>query len=177
MGRFTGRRVDQAYFAFFIIHLIASLALDLQRSYPAWLIDDTQLAAFKKWYISWSRDPVMLNAYSGDPAWLWIEPFFFLELVFQVPSFVVGAIGLWKNDKRVYPLMLAYAASTATTMLPTVQSLYTAPSNPPLSSAELYNLFASYLPFLIVTLGMAVDMTVRLTHLVGDAQRNKVKVA
>jgi hypothetical protein len=55
-----------------------------------------------EWYISFSRDPILIGARGTDPAWGWIRSFIVLEGVFQVPCFILGAIGLWNSDKRVY---------------------------------------------------------------------------
>lgn len=61
-----------------------------------------------------SKDPVLKGARGNDPAWSWIRCFILLEGMFQVPCFVIGAIGLWisehvtrtklttSDDKRVY---------------------------------------------------------------------------
>lgn len=71
--------------------------MDAQAVYPASLVDGTPLQAFGKWYTTFSRDPIMTGILGRDPAWGWMMPFFWLEMVFQIPCFILGAIGLWKS--------------------------------------------------------------------------------
>jgi hypothetical protein len=70
-------------------------------------------------------------------------------------------------------LILAYGASTATTLVPTLNALLTDTSTPPLSTMELANLLGSYIPFLLFPLGMALDMGVKLIKLVQVAEGRK----
>lgn len=72
---------------------------------------------------------------------------------------------------RTTALLLAYGASTATTLLPVLNAVLTDPySKPPLTTTELGILLSSYVPFLVIPLGMAVDMGLRLWSIVGEAQ-------
>lgn len=74
----------------------------------------------------------------------------------------------------VTALLLAYGASTATTLVPTLQALFTIPPSPPLSNLELVNLLASYIPFLLFPLGIAVDMGWRIGKILARDQERKV---
>ncbi|ORX39019.1 transmembrane protein 6/97 [Kockovaella imperatae] len=173
MSRFAGRSLDRIWFYFFVMHIPISLAVDFQALYPPSWIVNTPLPAFIKWYMGWSRDPVILGALGGSPLWHWMKAFFWLEAVFQLPCWILGAWGMWTNDKRVYPLLLAYGASTATTLLPTLQALFTVPSTPPLSTLELANLLGCYVPYLLIPLGIAMDMSIRLHRIIAHSQARK----
>lgn len=71
----------------------------------------------------------------------------------------------------VTALLLAYGASTATTLVPVLNAVLTDPhSKPPLNGMELAMLLSSYIPFLVIPLGIAIDMGVRLCSIIGDAQ-------
>jgi hypothetical protein len=70
-------------------------------------------------------------------------------------------------------LLLAYGASTTTTLIPVLQHLFTVDASPPFTSAEFLNLLAAYLPYLFVPLTMTVDMGWRLTKIVSEANVRK----
>jgi hypothetical protein len=75
------------------------------------------------------------------------------------------------DDKRIYPLLLAYGASTATTTLACVATfLYGTPA-PLLTASQRIFLLSSYVPFLLIPLAMAVDSAFRLVSIAGEAQR------
>lgn len=71
-------------------------------------------------------------------------------------------------------LLLAYGASTTTTLLPTLQYLLN-PSivSPPLSTSELGALLSSYIPFLLIPLTITLDMGWRLIKIIGRDQAKK----
>ncbi|KAK4687981.1 sigma intracellular receptor 2, partial [Tremellales sp. Uapishka_1] len=172
-SRFEGRPLDQIWFAFFIMHIPTTLLLDVQCLYPPGLLKNTPFPAFLDWYLSFSRDPILLGAGSGLREWDWLRKFIWMEACVQLPCFIIGAIGLWRNDKRVYPVLLAYGASTATTLVPTLSALLADYVSPPLTPSELGLLLSSYLPFLFIPLGIALDMGIRLAKMAGANQKSK----
>ncbi|KAL0247573.1 hypothetical protein I308_103645 [Cryptococcus tetragattii IND107] len=172
MSRFSGRSLDKLWFAFFAFHLPISLLLDLQYLYPPSLLPSA-LKSFLLWSINLTRDPILLGVVNNDPTFGWLKCFSWLEAGFQVPCFVVGLWGLWNNDKRVYPVILAYGASTATTLLPCLHTILTTKATPPHSTAEIANLLAEYVPFLLLPLGMAVDMSWRIIKIISAAEGRK----
>ncbi|OWZ40959.1 hypothetical protein LQV05_004788 [Cryptococcus neoformans] len=172
MSRFSGRSLDKLWFAFFAFHLPISILLDLQYLYPPSLIPSS-LKSFMLWSINLTRDPILLGAVNNDPTFGWLKCFSWLEAGFQVPCFVAGLWGLWNNDKRVYPVILAYGASTATTLLPCLHTIFTTQATPPHTTAEIANLLAEYVPFLLLPLGMAVDMSWRIVKIINAAEEKK----
>ncbi|KAL1406070.1 hypothetical protein Q8F55_007753 [Vanrija albida] len=196
MSRFQGRTLDRIWFIFLVAHIPTTLFIDLQVFYPAWLLEHTPFPAVLDWYVSLSRDPILLGVVSGADEWAWLRTFFWLEALLQLPSFVVGAIGLWNGTCRAaspadcyrrpprvpyvvgmlprpplttHPALLVfYGASTATTLVPVLNAVLTHPySKPPLTAAELAMLLSSYIPFLVCPLGMALDYGLRLTKIAG----------
>lgn len=75
----------------------------------------------------------------------------------------------------VAALLLVYAASTATTLLPCLANLLSDVHEPALTSTQLLMLLSSYLPFLLVPVAMAVDMAVRLGRAIQVAERVKTE--
>ncbi|WRT68949.1 uncharacterized protein IL334_005931 [Kwoniella shivajii] len=170
MSRFAGRSLDKFWFAFCVP---ISLLLDLQTLYPVHWLAGTPLSDLFNYSITLARDPILGGALSGSKEFDWLRYFFWLEGLFQLPCFVIGAIGLWNNDKRVYPILLAYGASTATTLLPCLGAILTATPKPPFTNIELITLLSEYIPFLLIPLGMAIDMAIKLVKIVNVAQERK----
>lgn len=81
---------------------------------------------------------------------------------------------LTTDDKRVYPLLVAYGAATATTLLPVLNAVLTDNTVPALTSMEIGMLLSSYVPFLLLPLGMSVDFGLRLVKIVGDKERKNI---
>ncbi|KAH8116493.1 hypothetical protein DFH11DRAFT_1725267 [Phellopilus nigrolimitatus] len=189
----TARPLDLLYFTFFLIHIPATLLVDIQAIYPPSLVP-APLARLPTLYLQMSGDPVIAGAFglNGPPAlWVWFKSFLILEAVFQLPVFVIGLRGLWRDSRTLYPLLLIYAASTATTTLPCLSTLLSTPLaaapalldpfglsadkvHTPLAagvfltitSAQRTLLLASYVPFLLVPLLMCGDMAVRVAGLI-----------
>ncbi|SCV67796.1 BQ2448_5407 [Microbotryum intermedium] len=103
----------------------------------------------------------------------WFQSFIILEMLFQVPVFVLGIRGLLrKNTTTIQPLLAIYGASSSTT---TWACLATVLNDPNLVNLEQrLTLFFTYLPFLLIPLSMAVDYTIRLTKLCRDIDEGLV---
>lgn len=71
-------------------------------------------------------------------------------------------------------LMLFYGASTATTVVPCLYYLFTdTASVPPLTTPQVVNLAATYVPFLLLPLTMAVDMGFKIIKMIDIAEGRK----
>ncbi|KAH7885861.1 transmembrane protein 6/97 [Phlebopus sp. FC_14] len=173
----SSRSLDLVYFVFFLIHLPASLLLDCQALYPTWLVPGF-ISALPRMYTQMSGDPLINGAMglAGDSSqFVWFKCFLALEASFQVPVFVLGMRGLWKDSRSIYVLLLIYAASTATTTLPCVAVLLGMPATSAetvaagvqsLTSSQRLLLLTSYIPFFLLPLFMTVDMALRILQLV-----------
>ncbi|KIK99355.1 hypothetical protein PAXRUDRAFT_822835 [Paxillus rubicundulus Ve08.2h10] len=173
----SSRPLDLIYFTFFVIHLPASLLLDCQAVYPSWLVPSF-ITVLPKMYTQFSADPLINGAmgYAGDSSnFIWFKSFLALEAFFQVPVFVLGIRGLWKDSRSIYVLLLVYAASTATTTLPCLAVLLATPITsaqtiaagiPSVTSFQRLLLLSSYVPFFLLPLFMTVDMALRVIKLV-----------
>ncbi|GEM07567.1 transmembrane protein 97, predicted [Rhodotorula toruloides] len=154
--------------AFFAVHLPATLLVDVQALFcaeelsPIWLRTPFLFAA--------KDDPLLQNA--NSPLFAWFQSFIILEILLQVPVFVIGMRGLWNNTHTIYPLLLLYSSSSATTTLACLATVLALPSIPP---AHLTKLIVSYTPFFLVPAVMAVDMLGRLSGLVRTAEKGKGK--
>ncbi|KAF8347806.1 hypothetical protein F5887DRAFT_667049 [Amanita rubescens] len=180
----TSRPIDLIYFCFFLIHVPATLLLDVQHLYPTELVPPFMRALLQS-YLQMSNDP-LVGGVSGyftgmnTEQFLWFKSFTVLEVVFQLPVFFLGMRGLYKDNRAIYILILLYGASTATTTLPCVAVLFQTPETTALTiakdiasvtSEQRVLLLSSYIPFLLIPLIMAIDMAYRLLDLVKVAVR------
>ncbi|KAJ3543229.1 hypothetical protein NM688_g5883 [Phlebia brevispora] len=169
--------MDFVYFIFFMIHLPATLLVDLQAIYPTSLTPSL-IAKIPEFYVGMSRDPLIGGAmgYFGEPAnYVWFKSFLLLEAIFQVPVFILGMRGLLKDSKKIYTLLLIYAASTATTTLaclavllatPLTADASLAPKTVSITPEQRLLLLSSYIPFFIIPLVMTIDMARRISGLI-----------
>ncbi|KAJ3776364.1 hypothetical protein FB446DRAFT_307156 [Lentinula raphanica] len=83
------------------------------------------------------------------------------------------------GSQSIYPLLIAYGASTATTTLPCIFYILKEYSESRITSTQLLILLASYIPFLVVPLVMAIDVGFRVYRIVvvrdGEEEEGKVK--
>lgn len=152
---FSQRTRDWIYFAFFILHLPITIFVDVQALY---FVDKISPLALRKIYLfAQEGDPLLENALSSP----WFQSFLFLEVVFQLPVFVLGARGLWKGSRGIWPLLTIYGASSATS---TIACLFTVIQTPGINP-QLPKLLASYLPFFLIPAAIAIDFGTRLSRL------------
>ncbi|EPQ56635.1 hypothetical protein GLOTRDRAFT_60011 [Gloeophyllum trabeum ATCC 11539] len=172
------RPLDLVYFLFFLMHIPATLLIDLQAIYPTTMVPKL-IAQLPVFYVQMSGDPLIgggMGYFGTKETYVWFKTFLFLEAIFQLPVFVLGARALYKGNRSIYPLLLIYAASTTTTTLPCLSVILTTPLvQTPSSEALTYVtitpaqrllLLSSYLPFFLLPLLMTVDMAMRVSSLV-----------
>lgn len=185
----TSRTLDFIYVIFFSIHIPAFFLVDSQALFPETI---RPLGFFTNWYLNSFNDPIIGGAIGdwevGGWTWVWIKSFLWLEAVYQVPMFFLGIINLrsgkltslllsrcnWEttDNKKFYPWLMIYGASTATTLLPAIAIIMTAPVGEvgirgvQLSYSQRLNALSSFVPFLIIPLTMAIDMALRISKLI-----------
>ncbi|KAL0566459.1 hypothetical protein V5O48_015553 [Marasmius crinis-equi] len=166
----TSRPLDFIYTVFFAFHIPITLLLDLNAIYPPEFAPAV-LTNVHKWYMEFSQDPLMVGMASGKGAneLIWFRSFLWMELLFQIPTFVLGIRGLSKNSPKIYPLLCLYGASTATTTLPCLLHVTKAFYDGALTDMQFGILISGYIPFLLIPLVMAIDMALRLHKLASMA--------
>ncbi|KAJ4469863.1 transmembrane protein 6/97 [Lentinula aciculospora] len=166
----TSRPLDLVYFYFFLNHIPASILLDFQKFYPAAYVPSL-LLRIRQWWIDISADPLLMAAARGDNLLhgelVWFGCFAWLELLFQFPIFILGMKGLWNGSRSIYILLLAYGASTATTVLPCIFYFFQEHN---MTATQRLILLSSYVPFFLVPLVMAIDMGSRVYNIVASAE-------
>ncbi|KAJ8590788.1 hypothetical protein M405DRAFT_815486 [Rhizopogon salebrosus TDB-379] len=172
----ASRPLDLVYFTFFLVHIPATLLIDLQALYSPSLTPHF-IRALPSLYIQMSNDPLVgsvLGLLGDSKHFMWFKTFLALEALFQLPVFVLGARGLWRDSRSIYVLLLVYAASTTTTILPCLTVLMSTPITSAQTIADnvvsvttfqYFLLLSSYIPFFIIPLMMTVDMAFRVLGL------------
>ncbi|PPQ91497.1 hypothetical protein CVT25_013754 [Psilocybe cyanescens] len=128
-------------------------------------------------YVAMSRDPLIGGVFGlyGDSSHLiWFKTFLVLEGVFQVPVFILGLRALYNGSQKIYPLLVIYGASSATTTLACLAFVLQTPELTPatlaqgiasITSEQRFLLLSSYIPFLVIALLISVDMALRVSKL------------
>ncbi|PWN18272.1 hypothetical protein BCV69DRAFT_252913 [Microstroma glucosiphilum] len=168
------RPLDWLYIVFFAIHFLASILVDGQYFYPRSVVP-ASLSQIKADYIRDSADPLLPRL--GKPDAAWFTAAVVLELVLQCPTFLVGIWCLFRNDRRVYPLLAAYATlGSSSTLFCLVQALH-GPASAALTAANRQSLAGAYGPFLAVPSVLMVDMIARSTTIIANTVSNEIDTA
>jgi len=128
-------------------------------------------------YIKLTNDPFVGNVSRMKSAtepieWVWMLSLFHFETLFLVPTFILGMVIMYKDWKAAYPFLIAYGASGAATALPCVAVILaipdaaTSPSPLAVTLSQRIMLLASYVPFILVPLGIAVELCGRTAKLI-----------
>ncbi|KAH9167929.1 transmembrane protein 6/97 [Lactarius sanguifluus] len=172
----TSRPIDLLYFIFFVVHIPATLLIDLQAVWPKHLIPES-MQFLPPWYVGMSGDFLVggsMGILGNGSGLAWFKSFLYLEALFQLPVFVIGAYGLWKDSRGIYGLLALYGASTCTTTYACIAAILEAPTTSAttiaqnvvsVTSAQRFMLLFSHAPFFVIPLFLAVDMAVRLQKL------------
>lgn len=168
--------MDLLYFIFFLIHIPTTLLMDRQAIWPNLFVPKT-LQAIVHWYVNVSGDSLMggsMGILGNDSELAWFKSLVHLEVLFQVPVFVLGARGLWRDSPGIYALLMLYGASACTatfaclaaiTNIPTTSATIIAQKVVSITPQQRVMLLSSYVPFFIIPLCLAVDMALRLQKL------------
>ncbi|KZW01237.1 hypothetical protein EXIGLDRAFT_638557 [Exidia glandulosa HHB12029] len=168
----SSRPLDLLYVAFFIIHIPCSMLVDFQAFYPSWIPTAYKLPALANWYLATYGDPVLAGGMGlhGRPVdVIWLKSFFYIEALFQFPVFFIGAWALYNNRRAWYPLLIAYGASTATTLIPCIAYIIAYPSaNKPvldfatMTSSQKAQVIGMFGPWVVIPALMALDLSLRV---------------
>lgn len=182
------RPADLAYVVFFAMHLVATLLIDGQDLYPA--LVPAFLRRVRSEYIAQSGDPVLPHAFT--PAFAWFTSLVWIEVLFQVPVFVLGIWALVRgasnavtpplcpprspqltlacaDDRRFYPLLIIYGTEGCVSTLQCVWMVLFGPARSSLTTQQLGMLLSSYLPFCILPGVLAIDLGLRTAKLLSSA--------
>ncbi|GAB7326675.1 hypothetical protein MBLNU13_g10634t1 [Cladosporium sp. NU13] len=152
------RKRDLVYLIFFIIHVPILFCVDLAPLYPTSLKPEF-ITTLREWYITTYAD----RFFTQPPAWF--NMYMYMELVYHVPLSVWAIGALIRDDPRVPVHLLVYAVQTAITTATCIADYLSWSDYLNSQKIELGKL---YVPYLALSVFMAVDMLGRLHAIVGE---------
>lgn len=176
------RPSDLFYVLWLASHFYIAVFIDMQPLYPTWVTDlfPEFLTGLAESYLASTNDPLVGSLQRGwkgrvnEYTWFWSFAVG-LEGFVQIPTTLLGAIGLWKNIQSTWILLLIYGSTTAATVLPCIATIWYAPppgvilSDPTLAVLTNWQknlIIGSYAPFFVVPLWMSIDAALRLKRIV-----------
>ncbi|POW09868.1 hypothetical protein PSTT_06476 [Puccinia striiformis] len=173
MGLISENGRDQIYVGFLAIHLISAICVAVVASWITTGRSQTphellirRLTRPLIVYLENTSDPLMINAHTTDPNYLWFRWFLVHEALFFVPCFMLGIHGLIKRTPKIYPLLLAYAAAASTTTATSLIVVVWGDHHVPLTPTKLGVLASAYGPFFIIPVVLLIDMYIRIQRLI-----------
>ncbi|KIM20282.1 hypothetical protein M408DRAFT_308501, partial [Serendipita vermifera MAFF 305830] len=181
------RPLDLTYYAFFLVHLVCAVFFDLLPLYPAFIQTTPGFSTLYRLlkgatddYAAMTNDPFVLVTWGlVERPWEFahLKMFMWMEVCIQIPSFIIGMIGLSKDTPAIYPLLLAYSSAAFVTTITFAHDVFIAPSSADTSLDALSKFYAMsdvgrrtllaiLIPFLVVPAIMWVDMMMRIGRLV-----------
>ncbi|QBM87754.1 Protein of unknown function DUF2781 [Metschnikowia aff. pulcherrima] len=157
---------DKFYFWYFVFHIPITVLIDsclvVPRAYrhpvQAYLVD---------FHINLNKDFLL-----QDPP-LWLQVFGAFELFFQLPVFFLAAYKLYQGRRNIHVILALYGFNASFTTAVCLAYVVKSAHLHGLTSAEKWNLFALYVPYLIIPAFMMVDSALRLLIWVDEAQRKE----
>ncbi|SJX61977.1 uncharacterized protein SRS1_10592 [Sporisorium reilianum f. sp. reilianum] len=165
------RPLDILYLAYFGIHLLASLAIDAQLTYPPYsqTLFPEPLRNVLRDYLESSKDPFLLAAERASAEHVWFRVLLASETLFQIPCFAVAIWGLIHDEKRTYPLMVCYGTLAASSTLQCICSVLFGADGHSLTKAQIAGLLQNYVPFCIIPTLLTLDMMLRIVGLLAPS--------
>lgn len=168
------RPLDLFYFVFLVFNIFTFIFVDGQNFYPSNLIPHFMKQIVQD-YLRDSGDPFVQALHKNDLRYIWFATSMQSELYFQVPIFVFGSWFIWKDDKRIYPVLISYGLLASFTTLQCLTSVMYGNDGESLFSNQKSYLLKAYIPFTIIPFLMMCDMTVRCWQLIGQKDEERTK--
>ncbi|KAF5828798.1 transmembrane protein 6/97 [Dunaliella salina] len=138
---------EHVFIIWFVLHIPITLLVDAQSLLPS-----SWFPPFAKQLVRWHVETNSDWLVGTNP--LWFKSLIGAELLFQLPCFVLLAMGLVKRKRWTRTLSIVYGIHAATTFIPiTGEILFGRPMTP-----ESIKLAAIYLPYLVMPAILAVRM-------------------
>lgn len=157
---------DTFYFWYFILHIPITLLVDSTIVIP----QEYQLSlqkAFLGFHLAQNKDFLLEEL----PLWLRVSGAF--EVFVQLPIFFAAAWSLRRGCSKIYVVMTVYGFNAFFTTLLCLCYVYSEAEGHGLSSGEMYQLLALYVPYFAIPLFMMVDCGKRVMEIVGKQERVK----
>ncbi|KAG6988979.1 hypothetical protein G7Y79_00066g094970 [Physcia stellaris] len=145
------RKRDLFYFAFFTVHLPVILLVDLGLLYPP-AFTPSLITTIRDFYIESYHDQNFI-----DPPG-WFKGFIWMEAYYHIPLSIWAIRGLLQDDALIPLHLLIYATQTAVSTCACIADALTWD----ISTTQKISLGQLYVPYLLLSLFMGIDMFGRL---------------
>ncbi|GAC76845.1 hypothetical protein PANT_22c00239 [Moesziomyces antarcticus T-34] len=155
----TERPMDVLYLSYFGIHLLASLAIDAQLTYPPYSqsVFPAPLRKVLQDYLTTSKDPFLLAAAAQSSAHIWFRVLLASETQPRAEAMSTVAnlsdVGVW------------WWTTAASSTLQCIFSVLYGDDGAGLTSAQIRALLQNYIPFCLIPLLLTFDMMLRIVGL------------
>ncbi|KAK9464063.1 transmembrane protein 6/97 [Lipomyces oligophaga] len=154
----TLRKLDYFYVFYFVFHAIITILIDAaiviprkyQLSFQTFLLDK---------HIQDHNDPLV-----ADPP-VWFQSFVVVEVVGQLPFFFIAAYAFAKGSANIYITTLVYGVVASITTYGCLAEVMFGLDSAALSASDRQSLIWMYLPTFVIPLGIAIDMSCRISKL------------
>ncbi|AOA61502.1 hypothetical protein PP7435_CHR1-2885 [Komagataella phaffii CBS 7435] len=155
--------MEYFYFIYFLLHIPITVVIDATVVIPPWFQWQEKLVEFHQQ----ANGDFLL-----DSKPLWFRSFVYLELILQLPAFVVLVVDYWRNSRfspRWYPLITIYGFNAALT---TYTCLVYITQREVGSGLVRFNwpLFLVYLPTFIIPAVMSVQYYLKCVSLLSKVK-------
>lgn len=162
----TMNKRDTFYYWYFLIHIPITVIIDsclvIPKENRHWL----QQLVFD-FHVLTNKDFLL-----EKPA-LWLQVFGWFELVVQLPIFLIAPIALARHSSKIYVVMAIYGFNAFLTTLVCLAYVLDKGEAHGLTVEETWNLFALYVPYLVIPLAMMLDCGWRVTKLLGEKEKRE----
>ncbi|RLV85196.1 putative membrane protein [Meyerozyma sp. JA9] len=152
--------IDKFYLWYFLIHIPITLLVDASLVVPREYLPSISLKLLE-FHISTNKDFLLVQL----P--LWLQAFGAVELLFQLPLFVIGAYCLYIKSRAIYPYMLLYGFNASFTTAVCIVHVFHDGHSYGLSEAQVRQLILVYVPYFAIPFVMMVDYLNRISAIVG----------
>lgn len=104
---------------------------------------------------------------------LWLQVFGWFEMVVQLPIFLLAPLALARNGSKIYVVMTIYGFNAFLTTLVCLVYVLDKGEAHGLTVEEVWNLFALYVPYLVIPFAMMVDCGWRVMKMLDHKEKRE----
>lgn len=157
---------DTFYYWYFLVHIPITLLVDSCLVIPQESRYWVQQLVFN-FHVHMNKDFLL-----EKPA-LWLQTFGWFEILVQLPIFFVAPLALARNSSKIYVVMTVYGFNAFLTTLVCLVYVLDKGEAHGLSVEETWNLFALYVPYLVIPLFMMVDCGWRVMRMLEQVKSKR----
>ncbi|KAF8318659.1 hypothetical protein DL93DRAFT_2164840 [Clavulina sp. PMI_390] len=178
------------YFVWLLAHAYVAIFIDCQALYPSWILQffPQFLLELPKTWDEIAGDPLVRSLTAegagrvNEFTWFWALTLTNEALV-EIPTAIIGAVGLWKNYRANWIIVFIYGLVTSFSLIPCIATIWFAPAPGMTSDLTMVTLsdtqkkiiIGSYSPYFLVPFLMAVDSGRRIWNFIAISEQVQAK--